>query len=148
MKEFAWISTVILYELLTGPRMGVLAFNHFNIRAPKPLLEDVKNFYLEVIGLTEGFRPDVPIHGYWLYLEDLPVLHLMEWNVIAETPKYEKGYLDHVAFSCNGLEEFITKLKNLDVLYKRRDFNIGGGVFTQLEVSDPVGNGVELNFSR
>ena len=127
--------------------MGVLAFNHFNIRAPKPVLEDVKNFYLDVIGLTEGFRPDVPIHGYWLYLEDLPVLHLMEWNVIAETPKCEKGYLDHVAFSCDGLEEFINKLKNLDVLYTRRDFNIGGGVFTQLEVTDPVGNGVELNFS-
>ena len=61
--------------------MGVLAFNHFNIRAPKPVLEDVKNFYLDVIGLTEGFRPDVPIHGYWLYLEDLPVLHLMEWKM-------------------------------------------------------------------
>ena len=82
--------------------MGVLAFNHFNIRAPKPVLEDVKNFYLEVIGLTEGFRPDLPIHGYWLYLEDLPVLHLVEWNVIAGAPKYEKGCLDHVAFSCDG----------------------------------------------
>ena len=44
--------------------MGVLAFNHFNIRAPKPVFEDVKNFYLDVIGLTEGFRPEVPIHGY------------------------------------------------------------------------------------
>ena len=112
------------------------------------MLEDVKNFYLEVIGLTEGFRPDVPIHGYWLYLEDLPVLHLMEWNVIAETPKYERGYLDHVAFSFCGLEKFIQTLKNLDVLYTRRDFNIGGGVFTQLEVTDPVGNGVELNLSQ
>ena len=148
LKKTICISTVMLYDRPTGPRMGVLAFNHFNIRAPKPVLEDVKNFYLEVIGLTEGFRPDVPIHGYWLYLEDLPVLHLMEWNVIAESPKYEKGYLDHVAFSCDGLEEFINKLKNLEVLYTRRDFNIGGGVFTQLEVTDPVGNGVELNFSQ
>ena len=128
--------------------MGVLAFNHFNIRAPRPVLEDVRNFYLEVIGLTEGFRPDLPIHGYWLYLEDSPVLHLMEWNVIAETPKCEKGYLDHVAFSCVGLEAFINKLKNLHVLYTRRDFNIGGGVFTQFEVTDPGGNGVELNFSQ
>ena len=102
--------------------MRVLAFNHFNIRAPRPVLEDVKNFYLEVIGLTEGFRPEVPIHGHWLYLADLPVLGLMGWNVIAETPKYEKGYLDHVAFSCDGLEEFIHKLKNLDVLYRWQSF--------------------------
>ena len=128
--------------------MSVLAFNHFNIRAPKPVLEQVKYFYLEVIGLTEGFRPDVPIHGYWLYLEDLPVLHLMEWRDITKAPKYEKGYLDHVAFSCDDLENFIIKLKNLEVAYTRRDFNLSGDVFTQLEVTDPVGNGVELNFSQ
>ena len=92
------------------------------------MFEDVKNFYLEVISLNEGSRPEVPIHGYWLYLADLPVLHLMEWNVIAETPKYEKGYLDHVAFSCDGLEEFINKLKDLNVLYSPLDFSLDGGV--------------------
>ena len=127
--------------------MGVLAFNHINIRAPKPVLEEVRNFYLEVIGLTEGFRPNVPIHGYWLYLGDLPVLHLMEWSDPGTAPKYERGYLDHVAFSCDGLEDFINKLKNLDVVYTRRDFDLSGGIFTQLEVTDPVGNGVELNFT-
>jgi len=127
--------------------MGVLAFNHINIRAPRPVLEEVRNFYMEVIGLTEGFRPDVPIHGYWLYLGDLPVLHLMEWSDITEPPTFERGYLDHVAFSCDGLEDFINKLKNLDVVYTRRDFDLNGGIFTQLEVTDPVGNGVELNFT-
>ena len=127
--------------------MGVLAFNHINIRAPRPVLEEVRNFYLEVIGLTEGFRPEVPIHGYWLYLGDLPVLHLMEWSDITEPPTFERGYLDHVAFSCDGLEDFINKLKNLDVVYTRRDFDFNGGIFTQLEVTDPVGNGVELNFT-
>lgn len=127
--------------------MGVLAFNHINIRAPRPVLEEVRNFYLEVIGLTEGFRPEVPIHGYWLYLGDLPVLHLMEWSDITEPPTFERGYLDHVAFSCDGLEDFINKLKNLDVVYTRRDFDLNGGIFTQLEVTDPVGNGVELNFT-
>ena len=127
--------------------MGVLAFNHINIRAPMPVLEEVRNFYLEVIGLADGFRPDVPIHGYWLYLGDLPVLHLMEWSDITEPPTFERGYLDHVAFSCDGLEDFINKLKNLDVVYTRRDFDLYGGIFTQLEVTDPVGNGVELNFT-
>ena len=128
--------------------MGVLAFNHFNIRAPKPLLEEVKAFYLDVVGLTEGYRPDVPIHGYWLYLDDLPVLHLMEWSDIPEAFQYEKGFLDHVAFSCDDLESFIAKLANLNVVYARRDFDLDGGVFTQLEITDPVGNGVELNFSQ
>ena len=53
-----------------------------------------------------------------------------------------------MTYNNKGIEEFINKLKNLEVLYTRRDFNIGGGVFTQLEVTDPVGNGVELNFSQ
>ena len=44
--------------------MGVLAFNHFNLRAPKPLLEEVRTFYVDVVGLAEGFRPAVP--GPWL----------------------------------------------------------------------------------
>ena len=127
--------------------MGVVAFNHINIRAPRRMLEEVKNFYLEVIGLAEGFRPDVPIHGYRLYLGDLPVLHLMEWSDITQAPIYKKGYLDHVAFSCDGLEDFINKLENLNVVYTRRDFDLNGGAFTQLEVTDPVGNGVELNFT-
>ena len=87
--------------------MSVEAFNHFNIHAPRPVLEDGKNFQLEVIGFTEGFRPDVPIHGSWLSVEDLAVLHLMGWNIIAETPKYEKGYLDHIAFSSAPWMPFI-----------------------------------------
>ena len=122
--------------------------SHSSCRAPKPLLEEVKAFYLDVIGLTEGFRPNVPIHGYWLYLDDLPVLHLMEWSDIAEIPKCQKGYLDHVAFSCDGLEDFLNKLGNLEVAYTVRDFELNGGFFTQLELTDPVGNGVELNFSQ
>ena len=128
--------------------MGVLGFSHFNIRAPKLLLEEVKTFYLEIIGLTEGFRPDAPIHGYWLYLGKLHVLHLMEWSDVSQPSKFERGYLDHIAFSCDGLEDFIAKLKNLDVSYTRRDFDLDSVVFTQLEVIDPVGNGVELNFSQ
>lgn len=127
--------------------MGVLAFNHFNIRAPREILEKVKDFYLNVIGLEEGSRPDVPVHGYWLYLDKLPVLHLMEWAGIEELPPFERGYLDHVAFSCTDLNGVTKKLHELGVTYKRRDFASAETRFTQLEVTDPVGNGVELNFA-
>ena len=70
----------------------------------------------------------MPIHGHWLYLADLPVLRLMGWNVIAETPKYDKGHIDLVAFSCDGLEGFINKRKDLNVLYSPLCFNLDGGV--------------------
>ena len=103
--------------------MGVLAFNHFNIRAPKPLLEEAKTFYVDVVGLAEGFRPAVSVPSYWLYLEALPILHLMEWGDVVGTPARERCDLDHVAFACDDLEGFIVKLKNLNVGYTRRDFN-------------------------
>ena len=59
--------------------MPLIAFNHFNIRAPSALLRTVRDFYVDVIGLEAGPRPYVPVAGYWLYLSDLPVLHLIEW---------------------------------------------------------------------
>ena len=52
----------------------------------------------------------------------------MGWNVIAETPKYDKGHIDLVAFSCDGLEGFINKRKDLNVLYSPLCFNLDGGV--------------------
>ena len=88
---------------------------------------------LRILGLTEGFRPDGPIHGYLMYLEDLPVLHLMEWNVIAEAQKNEKGYLDRVTFSRDGLEHFLYKLEILGGEYTRRYFRLSGGVYTHLK---------------
>ena len=59
--------------------MAVVGFNHFNIQAPRSLMAMTRQFYVEILGLEEGFRPDFPIEGHWLYIGDLPVVHLMEW---------------------------------------------------------------------
>ena len=126
--------------------MPVIAFNHFNIRIPRSLMERVKGFYCDVIGLEEGYRPNVSVHGYWLYLGDLPVLHLMEWQDAPSDDLVSRSYLDHVAFSCEGLAQMKNKLEDLGVAYRRRDFPVQGNEFTQLILEDPVGNGVELNF--
>lgn len=68
-----------------------------------------------------------------MYLEDLPFLHLIEWKVIAEAQKNEKGYLDRVTFSCDGFEHFLYKLENLGGEYTRRYFRLSGGVYTHLK---------------
>ena len=126
--------------------MPVIAFNHFNIRTPRSLMEQVRAFYCDVIGLEEGYRPNVSAHGHWLYLGDLPVLHLMEWQDPPPNDLVPRGYLDHVAFSCEGLSQMTNQLDVLGVNYRRRDFPVQGKAFTQLILEDPVGNGVELNF--
>ena len=127
--------------------MSLIAFNHFNIRAPSALLRTVRDFYVDVIGLLEGPRPDVPVAGYWLYLADVPVLHLMEWPEGPQVPDQERGCLDHVAFSCRDEMTFIDRFERLAVPFRRREFALPSGEqFLQLTVNDPTGLGVELNF--
>ena len=127
--------------------MSLIAFNHFNIRAPASLLTTVRDFYVDVIGLVEGPRPDAPVAGYWLYLAEVPVLHLMEWSDGPQSPDLERGYLDHIAFSCHDEMTFIDRFEQLSVPFRRREFALPSGEsFLQLMVSDPTGLGVELNF--
>ncbi|OYU41562.1 MAG: diguanylate cyclase, partial [Burkholderiales bacterium PBB4] len=58
--------------------MPVHGFNHFNLRAPQPLLDRIRDFYVDVLGMKAGWRPPFPFPGYWLYLEEHAILHLVE----------------------------------------------------------------------
>jgi catechol 2,3-dioxygenase-like lactoylglutathione lyase family enzyme len=56
--------------------MATLGLNHFNLRAHPELLEKLRDFYRDVVGLEVGFRPPFQSAGYWLYAGDQAVLHL------------------------------------------------------------------------
>jgi catechol-2,3-dioxygenase len=127
--------------------LSALAFDHFNIRAPAPLLDTLRDFYLHVLGLTVGERPAVNSRGYWLYLSGQPIVHLTEWAAAPDVDRLPPGYLDHVAFSCNDLEGMLEKLERLGIEYSKRRLNHGDSTITQLKVSDPAGNVIELNFT-
>ena len=128
--------------------MSVIAFDHFNIRAPRALLDAVRDFYLQAVGLKIGERPELASYGFWLYLADRPVLHLMEWPDAPAVDTLPRGYLDHVAFACSDLEGMTQNLDALGVKYSRRTFDYRGRAITQLKMADPTGNVVELNFSE
>jgi len=74
--------------------------DHFNIAAPMPLLEEVRDFYCEVLGLTDGFRPSFGRRGFWLYAGDKPLIHLIESE--RHHASERQGYLDHIAFRMSG----------------------------------------------
>lgn len=128
--------------------MSVIAFDHVNIRAPRALLDTVCDFYLQAVGLKIGERPELASYGFWLYLSDRPVLHLMEWPDAPAVDALPRGYLDHVAFACSDLEGMTQNLDALGVKYNRRTFDYRGRAITQLKMADPTGNVVELNFSE
>ena len=37
--------------------MATLAFAHYNLRAPRKLLDELRDFYCDVVGLRVGERP-------------------------------------------------------------------------------------------
>lgn len=119
-----------------------MQIDHINISAPIDLLRETKDFYCTLFGLAEGHRPNFSRAGFWLYSDGKPLIHLTESNEHFATAK--QGYFDHVAFQVTGLEEFLLKLKSLDIsYYSDQLFEIG---MTQLFFKDPTGTGVEANF--
>lgn len=123
--------------------MNVIALNHANIRAPQPLLDEVRDFYINILGLQPGWRPEVPVHGYWLYSGEHPVIHLMEdQRPLDQITSLEASFIDHIAFTCDNLSALEAHLVETGVQYQRTD--LSGAV--QLLLRDPTGLGIELIF--
>jgi len=119
-----------------------MKFDHFNISAPMPLLERVRDFYCDVLGLKEGFRPSFGRRGFWLYDGDSALIHLIEsdQHQAAETG----GYLDHVAFEMTGVAALADRLKSREIPF--RVSRISQINVTQLFFNDPAGTGIEAKF--
>jgi pimeloyl-ACP methyl ester carboxylesterase/catechol 2,3-dioxygenase-like lactoylglutathione lyase family enzyme len=116
-----------------------MELDHFNIRTQK--LAETVRFYEFILGLHSGARPQQPLNGNWMYNGHQAVLHLLESPSTAEAT----GPLDHVAFACRGLAEF---LKRLDAsAIPRIARAIPGTSMVQVQFLDPNGVMVEANFS-
>ena len=121
----------------------ILSINHIQLVAEKDLVLKLRDFYCDVVGLSEGFRPTFERFGFWLYIGDKDVLHLV-------TPKDgdgrspQKSSFDHVAFKTAHYQEVLKKLKSLDISFEEKP--IPGMTSHQIFLRDPAGNRVELNF--
>jgi catechol 2,3-dioxygenase-like lactoylglutathione lyase family enzyme len=125
--------------------MPIIAFSHYNLQAPRQLLDRLRDFYTGVVGLTLGDRPPFDSFGYWLYAGDEAVLHLTE-SVRDEGGRVGvQTTFGHGAFNCTGRGDFEQALARHGVQYAVAQVPMTGQV--QLFFRDPAGNGVELNFS-
>lgn len=116
--------------------------DHININAPADLLIKVRDFYCDLFGLTEGFRPDFSRHGYWLYSEGKPIIHLME--SLEHHHNEKQGFFDHFALRAAGLEKFIKKMDQAGIGYKLS--YMAETDLSQVFCKDPSGIRVEINF--
>lgn len=132
-------------------KVGVSALEHVTIRCAQ--LQRTRDFYVDLMGLTDGERPNFPFRGHWLYLGGIPVVHLVEatdtagaWGRDIVIPKSEEGTgsFDHVAFKGDDFAAMRSKLQKAGLTFKERV--VPGGRLSQLFVPDPEGVLVEINF--
>lgn len=125
--------------------MAVLGFNHYNLRASRTMMEQLKVFYRDVVGLQIGERPQLTSFGYWLYAGSKDVLHLSEAKPEEKRKENMATTFDHVAFTATDYGATIARLEKLGVQFRAREISDAGQ--KQIFFSDPAGNGIELNFS-
>lgn len=124
--------------------MPVRAFDHYNLRAEPAVLDELRDFYRDVVGLTVGERPSFRRFGYWLYAGDTAVLHLSVADHGEERSRTASNTFSHAAFNCTGRAEFERRLKSLGIPYRTASVPLLH--IAQLFFHDPAGNGVELQF--
>ncbi len=129
--------------------MTVLALEHVTIRCAQR--QETRDFYVELMGLIEGPRPEFPFRGHWLYLGGVPVVHLVEaadkgsaWGGEPGAVGSDTGPFDHVAFQGGDFEAMRARLQAAGVTFRERI--VPGGELKQLFVPDPEGVLVEINF--
>ncbi|MBR8256274.1 VOC family protein [Burkholderia ambifaria] len=137
--------------------MAITKLAHYSIRTTD--LEKSRQFYTQVLGFREGFRPPFNFPGIWLYNGDdeseFGVVHIIGIDpndpegLIAylgdkDLPQTGTGTVDHIAFLATGLEQFWAKLR--DAGYAWRDRTVPSLGLHQVFVEDPSGVTIEVNF--
>ena len=72
-------------------------------------IEITKNFYIEILDLEVGYRPNFLFHGYWLYVKGNKgaCIHMamqksndvQDYFAGSKEINKDKGSIDHVAFN-------------------------------------------------
>ena len=119
--------------------MAIDGMNHFTVLTAD--LDATRGFYVDVLGLAIGPRPDLGFPGMWLYVGDAAVLHVIAGRALPPDPA---GVLDHMAFSASDLPATVARLEAASIRYTLKRQNQSGT--WQLFCFDPNGARVELDF--
>ena len=114
--------------------------NHFTVIAEDE--QKTLDFYVGLLGMTVGHRPDLGFPGAWLYAGGLAaVLHVYFDHPV---PAQRAGVIDHMAFSAADLHAVKARFDAAGIRYDLRQQ--AGASTWQLFSQDPNGAKVELDF--
>lgn len=138
--------------------MSLSTLDHCSIRTVK--LNDTRDFYVDLLEMIDGDRPDFDFPGNWLYVDGKPVVHLV--GVDPDDPSGLIEYLggdidaskldgtggsgafDHAAFRAKEPEMLMAKLEKKGVRFRER--KVPDLDLFQIFIEDPNGIMVELNY--
>lgn len=119
--------------------MKIKRLDHVNVRTSA--LDKMVEWYTRILGLRSGARPDFGFGGAWLYVNDDPVLHLVE---MSEECASIEPKIEHFAFTASGYPELIQRLQENDEEWQTAE--VPGLTIVQVNVSDPDGNHIHIDF--
>ncbi len=125
--------------------MPLTEINHVNFRTDRDTMLKLRDFYCDILGLTVGKRVASTTYGYWLYIGNNDVVHLADYKTAAPPQLNVHGTYDHVSFTCTDMPAMEAHLTKHNVAFNTRI--LANGV-RQINLKDPAGNGVELNFEE
>ena len=122
--------------------MTIRGIDHINIATTK--LKETRDFYVDVLGLTEGERPPFDFEGHWLYAEGFPIVH-MQLSPRDVTSSTLSG-LNHAAFQVADFDALIARVEAAGLRYVQ--VLVPGTTIRQAFLMDPNGVRLELNEAR
>lgn len=124
----------------------MLGLHHFTIRCSSTELLRLRDFYCDVLGMTEGPRPNFDFPGHWLYLGDVGLLHLAA--ILPDQPGcIDEGGMsgfDHVSLAGAHLDAARQLLADRGIPFE--ELPVPGWPLWQIFLRDPVGSKIELTF--
>jgi catechol 2,3-dioxygenase-like lactoylglutathione lyase family enzyme len=119
-------------------------------------IDATRDFYVNVLGLQNGFRPPLGFPGHWVYIGATPVIHIAEWvtytarqrgkNAFVTSPAEGTGPVDHIAFGAEDYAGTLARIRSHGVAV--RENNNPTNIVRQLFIFDPNGVQIEINFRK
>lgn len=99
-------------------------------------------FYCDLLGLRIGPRPAIRLPGYWFYLGDAAVVHVLPRR--PDDRPAAGGAIDHFALEADDLPAFEQRLRAASQAFDSR--RLADSDTWQIFVTDPDGARVEISF--
>ena len=135
--------------------MSLSSLDHCSIQTVK--LGETRDFYVNILGMVDGDRPDFTFPGAWLYVDGVAVVHIIgvepeDSSGLASYPGGKmaadvltgSGAVDHIAFRAKDPELVMSRLKEYGHEYRER--KVPNMDLFQVFVEDPNGITIELNY--